>query len=196
MNEEVDQPNARRSAVRPWVAGMALVLGATTALACGSSSDDKGADAKTKAAATTAAQAAPAPTQAAPEPTAQQKEAVKEADQDPNTLSKKGQAYTDSGLRRILLVRLGTPGSFKLSPAGKLDKYSHWYKPGTQVTITAENGKAAKFAEWAGTCTGKQRTCKVKVSGVERIFGGFVIDEAAAKSLSPDDPALQGGVGG
>ncbi|WP_445151103.1 hypothetical protein [Baekduia sp. Peel2402] len=199
MPEELKPKDVARYRLRPMMASAVVVLGAATALAaCGDSSDDAAnGSAKTKAAATTTA---PAATTAAPAATAAQPAAT-----DPNAppaVGTKAKAWSDAGTVRLAPVWLGTPGTLSVKPNGNVDtsvkyyRYEHWYPKGTKVTVTAHNGKASRFAEWAGACSGKDPVCAITMDGFKRTIAGFSFDKKRAKGLSSKDPAMKPGTGG
>lgn len=196
MIEKLNGPRGARRRVRPWIAGVAVIAGAATLVACGDSSDDAGNDAAAKkpAATTTAAAAAkPAATTSAPAGTESE-------DVGPGKVPADVQAYSDAGTMRLAAVWIGTPGKLVVKPKGDVtnSKYlgrEYWYPKGTKVTILAKDGKAGRFNQWAGSCSGTNRKCKVTMSAFQRVIAGFDLDAKAAKRLPKDDPALNAGSG-
>lgn len=201
MPEELKPKDSARHRLRPMIASAVVVLGTATALAaCGDSSDDAAnGSAKPKAAATTTA---PAATTAAPAATAAQPAATQPDPNAPPQVGVKAKAWSDAGTVRLASVWLGTPGTLSVKPKGNVDtsvkdyRYEHWYPKGTEVTVTAHNGKASHFAEWAGACTDKTPVCTVTMDGFKRLIAGFSFDKKRAKGLSSKDPAMQPGTGG
>jgi hypothetical protein len=180
---------------RPWMAGVAMIAGAATALACGDSSDEPAP----KAAATQATSAAAPATTAAPAPAAsdQPAESPSESGKDVPADVK---AWSEAGTVRLAAVWIGTPGKLVVAPEGNVTKsdpksWDHWYPKGTKVTVQAKDTRTARFAEWAGACSGKSHLCKVEMTGYLRVIGGFRLDADGAKGLPKDDPALKPGTG-
>jgi hypothetical protein len=187
MIEESDRAHGVRRRVRPGLAAIAMIAGAATMVACGDSSDDApdGA-AKTKAAATTA-----------PKPAASTTTNPAETG---TNVPADVQAWSKSGTVRLAALWIGTPGKLSVEPKGNMTaedpkSWDHWYPKGTEVTVTAENTKTARFLEWSGACAGKDRVCKVTMTDYKRLIGGFKLDKKGAKGLPKNDPALKPGTG-
>jgi hypothetical protein len=184
----------RVHALRASTATLAVALGAMTALACGSSSDDvsKSADAATKTTAAAAAQPAPAATTTTAAPAASTAAPTTTTPAPTGNLNDGKRAWQEAGTVRLAAVRTGTQGGVSVKPAGLVyKKWNHWYKPGTQVTVRAVDTQVGRFAGWSGgSCEGKGRTCSFTVTGTTRVIVGFLLNEKGAKKLKPDDPRL------
>lgn len=94
---------------------------------------------------------------------------------------------------RLAAAQVGTKGILTIDPNGNVGStaWEHWYPVGTKVTLRVKNTPAARFVEWGGACSGKQRACTVTMDTRLRVVAGFLLNEQGAKGLAPDDPTLK-----
>jgi hypothetical protein len=157
---------------RTVVVGLTALAGVSLAAGCGSDSSDSAESPATTAAASaspTASETAPATT--APATTAAPTATTPEVSE----ATKFYLEQVKAGTVRLAASMVGVKGGkLVVQPAGLVHGVgTHFYKPGTVVSLKARDGGNAKFAGWSGVCEGSKRACQIKITDKVRALAGF-----------------------